>query len=66
MGEGVAKNVRIPSYGGGMGVGRVNRAPASPQNFKYGTNIVDRGLKVLFFGLFCYFSVFPLAPPGRG
>jgi len=23
-----------------------------------GTNIVDRGLKVLFFGLFCYFSVF--------
>jgi len=28
-----------------------------------GTNIVDRGLKVLFFGLFCYFSVFfPLDP----
>jgi len=31
---------------------------------KHGTNIVDRGLKVLFFSLFCYFSVFfPLPPP---
>jgi len=41
-----------------------------PWIFKHGTNIVDRGLNVLFFGLFCYFSdVFPLAPsptPGRG
>jgi len=26
--------------------------------FKHGTNIVDGGLKVLFFGLFCYFSSF--------
>jgi len=25
---------------------------------KHGTNIVNRGLKVLFFGLFCYFLVF--------
>jgi len=34
-----------------------------PWILKNGTNIVDRGLKVLFFGLFCYFSIFfPLAP----
>jgi len=32
--------------------------------FKHGTNIVDRGLEVLFFSLFCYFSVFfPLPSP---
>jgi len=29
-----------------------------PWIFKFGTNIVDRGLKVLFFGFFCYFSAF--------
>jgi len=29
-----------------------------PWIFKHGTNIVDRGLKLLFFGLFYYFSVF--------
>jgi len=38
-----------------------------PWIFKHGTNIVDRGLKVLFLGLFLLFfglfSVFPL--PGR-
>jgi len=32
--------------------------------FIHGTNIVDRGLKVLFFGVFCYFSV--ATSPGRG
>jgi len=26
--------------------------------FKHVKNVVDRGLKVLFFGLFCHFSVF--------
>jgi len=32
--------------------------------FKHGTNIVNRDLKVLFFGLFCYFLVFiSVAPP---
>jgi len=35
----------------------------APWIFKHGTNIVDRVLKVLFFGLFCYFSVFFSLPP---
>jgi len=47
--------------------------PWPPWIFKHGTNIVDRGLKVLFFGFFfvifqpfAIFSVFfPLAPPGK-
>jgi len=35
-----------------------------PWIFKHDTNIVDRGLRVLFFGLFLLFSVFfPLASP---
>jgi len=35
-----------------------------PSDFKRGTNIVNKGLKVLFFGLFSYFrSFFPLPPP---
>jgi len=45
-----------------MGVGsggRGSRAPP-PWIFMHGTNILDRGLKVLFFGVFCYFSVFLL------
>jgi len=29
-----------------------------PWIFKHGTSIVDRGLKVLFFGLYCYILVF--------
>jgi len=29
----------------------------------HGTNIVNRGLQVLFFSVFCYFSVFFLLPP---
>jgi len=34
-----------------------------PRIFKHGTNIVKRGLKVLFSAFFCYFSVFfPLVP----
>jgi len=40
-----------------MGVGSGAVSP-SPWIFINGTNIVDRGLIVLFFGLFCYFSVF--------
>jgi len=35
----------------------------SPWIFKHGTNIVDRGLKVLFFGLVLLFSVFFRCPP---
>jgi len=37
--------------------------------FIHGTNIVDRGLKVLFFGLFLLvfgLSFFRCSPPGRG
>jgi len=37
-----------------------------PWIFKHGTNIVDRGLNVLFFGLFYYFLVFfSVAPPWK-
>jgi len=38
-----------------MGVGSGGSGP--PWIFKHGTNIVDRGVKVLFFDLF------PVAPP---
>jgi len=42
-----------------MGVGSGGAGgPWPPWIFMHGTNIVDRGLKVLFFGLFCHFSVF--------
>jgi len=47
---------------------RLRRGGGGAWIFIHGTNIADRGLKGLFFGLFCYFSVFfpfPL-PPGRG
>jgi len=34
--------------------------------FKHGTNIVDKGLKVLFFGFFLLFSgLFSVDPPER-
>jgi len=47
-----------------MGVG--SRGPWLSWISKHGTNIVNKGLKVLFFGLICYFSVFfPLPPPLR-
>jgi len=43
-----------------MAVGSGARgAVASPWIFKHGKNVVDRGLKVLFFGLF---SVAPPTP----
>jgi len=38
--------------------GRRQRGSGPPWIFKHGTNIVDRGLKVLLFSLFCYFSAF--------
>jgi len=39
-----------------MGVGSgVQGSHGLPWIFKHSTNVVDRGLKVLFFGLFCYF-----------
>jgi len=49
-----------------MGVGRGSRAPP-PWIFKHGTNIIDRGLKVLFFGHFLlFFGLFSVVLPGRG
>jgi len=52
-----------------MGVGSggqgVDRGP--PWIFIYGTNIVDKGLKVLFFGVFLlFFGLFSIGPPGSG
>jgi len=41
-----------------MGVAAGGKGAVPPWIFKHGTNIVNRGLKVLFFSLFCYFSVF--------
>jgi len=50
-----------------MGVGSGGaRGPCPPWIFKHGANIVDRSLKVLFFGLFCYFfGLFFRCPPGK-
>jgi len=51
------------------GHGRQQGGEASPPRiFKHGSNVVDKGLKVLFFGLFfaIFWSFFPLAPHGRG
>jgi len=43
----------------GMGVSSVGQGGlGTPWIFIHGTNIGERGLKVLFFGFFCYFSVF--------
>jgi len=44
-----------------MGAG--SRGPCSPQIFKHGTNIINRGLKVLFSAFFCYF--FRCPPPRK-
>jgi len=41
----------------------VGRGAWPPWIFKHITNIVDRGLKVLFYGLFCYFSAFFCCSP---
>jgi len=36
----------------------------APWIFIHGTDVINKGLIVLFFGLFCYFSIFfPLLPP---
>jgi len=44
--------------------GQEGRAP--PWIFKHGTNIVDRGVKVLIFGLFLlFFGIFSVALPPR-
>jgi len=40
---------------------------ANPWVFIHGTDIVNKGLIVLFFGLFCYFfGLFSVGPTGRG
>jgi len=50
-----------------MGVGSGVQGGRAPWIFKYGTNIVDRGLKVLFSAFFAIFrSFFRWPPPGRG
>jgi len=46
------------------GAGRGAAAPS--WIFKHGTNIVHRGLKVLFSAVFCYFGRFFRCSPGRG
>jgi len=49
---------------GGMGVG--SGGPCPPWIFIRGTNTVDRGLKVLFFGVFLLFlGLFSVGPPGN-
>jgi len=45
-----------------MGVGSGGKGAVAWSIFKHGKNIADRGLKVLFFGLFCYFGPFSVAP----
>jgi len=45
-----------------MGVGS---GAMAPPDFQTGTNIVDRGLKVLFSIFFAIFDLFPLPPPLR-
>jgi len=47
----------------GMGIGSGGLWPWPPWVFIHSTDIVDRGLIVLFFGLFCYFC--SLLPPSR-
>jgi len=68
--QGRIKAIRGPSYSEmklcahGRRQRGAGRGAVSPSwIFKYGTNIVDRGLKVLFFGHFYYFSVFFSLPP---
>jgi len=47
-----------------MGFGSGGQGGHAPRIFTHGTYIVNRGLIVLFFGLFCYFSVFfSVGPP---
>jgi len=44
-----------------------SRGPWPPWIFIHGTDLVNRGLIVLFFAFFCYFSFFFVAPsPGKG
>jgi len=48
-----------------MGVGSRGKGSHGPNwIFIHGTDIVDRGLKVLFFGLFLlFFGLFSVGPP---
>jgi len=52
-----------------MGVGsggREGEGPWTPWIFIHGTNIVDRSLKVIFFGVFLlFFDLFSVAPPPK-
>jgi len=46
----------VSSMGGGQGA-------VAPWIFKLDTDIVDKDLKVLFFGIFCYFLIFFFVSP---
>jgi len=50
-----------------MGVGSGEQEDCGPPwVFKHGTNIVDKGLKVLFFGSFLlFFGLFSVGPPWK-
>jgi len=56
-------SIKISTESLNMGVGTGGqKSRGHPWIFMHGTNLVDRGLKGLFFGLFWYFPVFfPLA-----
>jgi len=43
-----------------MGVGSGGQGGVAPWIFKHGTNIVDRGLKVLFCYFLAFFAIFGL------
>jgi len=47
----------------GVGSGEQGERAYPPWIFIYGRNIVDRGLKLIFFSLFCYYLVFFPLPP---
>jgi len=48
----------------GVGSGGQGGRALTPWIFKHGTNVVNRGLKVLFFGLLLlFFGLFSVAPP---
>jgi len=49
-----------------MGIGSGEQGGLAPQIFIHGTDIVDRILIVLFFGIFLlFFGIFSVPPPGN-
>jgi len=60
--EGVNQCVHCLDKDEGMGVGSGRLGGVPPWIFKHGTNIVDRGLKVLFRPFLLFSVFFPLPP----